>query len=413
MAGLKRNIQSKINRLLKTFPVVVILGVRQCGKSTLAKNLVPNWKYFDLEKPAHFTLVDQDPFLFFQENNEKVIVDEAQLLPKLFSVLRSIVDEKPEQNGRYILTGSSSFELLKNISESLAGRVAIVELSTFKMNEFKSESLSNFFNIFETKIAENTLQELKLLKARTNYKEVKNYLLHGGYPRPVLSNDHTFFLDWMENYFSTYINRDMRSLFPSLDILKFQRVIRMLSSLSGTIINKSEIARSAEISEKSVRDYLQIISGTFFWRELPAFKTSKVKTTISAPKGHYRDSGLLFYLQNIHSLEALEVYPKLGNAFESFVVEEVLKGIECTNARNIQAYHYRTKAGAEIDLLLEGSFGLLPIEVKLQSYTTKKQVSALTNFLEHHNLPFGVVINNCEIPSMITNNIIQIPIGCL
>src|SRR5690606_14396354 len=126
------------------------------------------------------------------------------------------------------------------------------------------------------------------------------------------------------NYFDTYVNRDIRSLFPKIDILKYQRVIQMLSSLSGTIINKSEVARSVETTEKSIRDYLQIISGTFFWRNLPAYKTSKIKTTISSPKGHYQDSGLLFFLQNISTIEELNIYPKLGNVFESFVVEEVL-----------------------------------------------------------------------------------------
>ena len=217
----------------------------------------------------------------------------------------------------------------------------------------------------------------------------------------------------MDNYFNTYINRDMRSLLPRIDIIKYQRVIKMLSSVSGTIINKSELARSAETSEKSIRDYLQIISGTFFWRELPAFKTPKIKTTSALPKGHFRDSGLLLFLQNIFNVEDLEFYPKLGNAFESFAVEEVIRGVQAVRSRNVNAYHFRTKAGGKIDLVMEGSFGLLPIEIKYQSNTTKKQLTSMSNFIEMHKLPYGLVINNCEAPSMITENILQLPAGCI
>jgi predicted AAA+ superfamily ATPase len=414
MDGLERNIQQKINRLLENFPIVAILGVRQCGKSTISRTLGVDWKYFDLERPAHFEQINNDPFLFFKENTNHIIIDEAQIAPNMFPILRSIVDEDRNKNGRFIITGSSSFELIKNISESLAGRIAIVELSTLKMNELQSEKLSSFYNIFEKKISLVDLQNLKKLKSTKSIVDIKHYLLKGGYPQPVIKNDNDFHLDWMENYFNTYINRDMRSLFPKMDLLKYQRVIKMLSSLSGTIINKSEVARSAETSEKSVRDYLQIISGTFFWRELPAFKTSKTKTTISSPKGHYRDSGLLFYLQNVFTTEELSLYPKLGNAFESFVVEEVLRGIEVTKARNLNAYHFRTKAGAEIDLILEGSFGLVPIEIKYQSNTTKKQLHSMIDFIQkHEEVPYGIVLNNCEEPSLITENIIQIPVGCI
>lgn len=413
MDGLDRNIQNKISRLLKNFPVLVILGVRQCGKSTISKMVGKDWSYYDLEKSSHFDLIDNDPSLFFKENSENVIIDEAQLNPKIFSTLRSVVDEDRERNGRFILTGSSSFELIKNISESLAGRVSIVELSTLKMNEFESESLSSFFDIFNSKLSLVNLDSLKILTSTKDIKKIKKYLLKGGYPQPVLKDNEDYHLDWMENYFSTYINRDMRALFPKIDLLKYQRVIKMLSSLSGTIVNKAEVARSVESSEKAIRDYMQIISGTFFWRELPAFKTSKIKTTISSPKGHYRDSGLLFYLQNIFTSSDLDVYPKLGNAFESFVVEEVIRGVECTKARNLKSYHFRTKAGGEIDLILEGSFGLLPIEIKYNSNTTKNQLTSMIQFIEKHDLPFGIVLNNCEKPSLITERIIQIPVGCL
>jgi len=413
MDGLKRFSFSKIKYLLESFPIVAILGVRQCGKSTISKQLGKGWKYYDLENHASFELINNDPDLFFRENKEKVIIDEAQLSPLLFKTLRGVIDSDRDKNGRFILTGSASFELLKNISESLSGRIAIVELSPMKMDELQQRDISPFYNIFEKKIDIKDLELLKSLQATKSIKDIKHYLLKGGYPQPLIKNDPDFHLDWMENYFNTYINRDMRALFPKIDILKYQRVIKMLSSLSGTILNKSEVARSSEANEKSIRDYLQIISGTFFWRELPSYKTSKIKTTTSSPKGHYRDSGLLFFLQNIFTIEEMEIYPKLGNVFESFIVEEIIRGVNTTKARNLSASHFRTKAGGEIDLILEGSFGLLPIEIKYQSNTTKKQLTAMINFIDKHSIPYGIIINNCLTPSLVTENIIQIPAGCI
>ena len=359
MDVLNRNLQTRIEQLSANFSIIVILGVRQCGKSTLAKTVGRDWKYYDLENLNHLERISSDPVLFFKENSDHVIVDEAQIYPPLFATLRGVVDEQRENNGRFILTGSASFELMKNVSESLAGRVAIIELEPMKMNELEGEPLSAFFSLFEKRLSRYDLDELRSLKSTRTIKDLNHYLLKGGYPQPVLRADSDFFFDWMEKYFNTYINRDIRSLFPRIDIIKYQRVIKMLSSISGTIVNKSELARSAETSEKSIRDYLQIISGTFFWRELPAFKTSKIKTITSLPKGHFRDSGLLLFLQNIFTPEALEFYPKLGNVFESFVVEELIRGVQAVAARNLNHYHFRTKAGGEIDLILEGSFGLL------------------------------------------------------
>jgi predicted AAA+ superfamily ATPase len=136
MDGLNRNIEHKIKDLLESFPIVVILGVRHCGKSTVSKMVGDDWKYYDLENPAHFDLIDNDPLLFFKENDKQVIIDETQINPQIFNVLRTIIDQNRNQNGRFIFTGSSSFELINKISESLAGRVAIVELATLKIKSF-------------------------------------------------------------------------------------------------------------------------------------------------------------------------------------------------------------------------------------------------------------------------------------
>lgn len=413
MDGYTRYLQDKATLLLKQFPAIAILGARQCGKSTLAKMIFPQGRYIDLENVAHFEQIANDPVLFFQNNPQHLILDEVQQAPEVFQALRGVIDADRDRKNRFILTGSASFELQKNISESLAGRIAIIELSPFKMDEFLEKPLSSFYQIFERPMTKKTISFLKTLVANKAIGVNKKYLLKGGYPEPVLKNKQSFHLNWMENYIKTYITRDIRSLYPRIDLIKYRRVVSMLSFLSGTIINRSEIARSVEASEKSVRDYLDIIAGTYFWRNLEAFTTPKIKTTLKMPKGHFRDSGLTLFLQNIYSTQQLLNYPKLGNVFEAFMVEEILRGVEASDCHNLTYSHFRTKAGAEVDLILEGSFGLLPMEIKYKSYTTKRDISSLIHFVDTLDLPLGIVVNHCEAPAMITEKIMQIPAGCL
>lgn len=413
MDGKKRNLEQKINKLLKLFPVVVILGARQCGKSTIAKMSRESWKYFDLENQTDFLRIEDDPTLFFRENSDHVIIDEAQRSPKLFETLRGVVDKDRSTKGRFILTGSASFELMKNISESLAGRAAVIELAPFKVNEFFDKKLPSFYDIFNSKVSSLNLDFLKGIKIHTEHSQMKEIFLKGGYPEPVISSDDYFHASWMENYFEQYINRDIRSLYPKLDIIKYRRIISMLSSLSGTIVNKADLARSVEIGEKSVKDYIDIIAGTYFWRSLPAFQTSKIKTMSKLPKGNFIDSGLALFLQNITTLEELNNYPALGRLFESFIVEEVIRGIQATFATNLECFHVRTKAGGEIDLLVQGSFGVVPIEIKYGSSTPKRKLKFLEHFIQLHNLPYAIVINNSERVEMLTEKIIQIPAGAI
>jgi predicted AAA+ superfamily ATPase len=413
MDGRKRNIQSKINDLLSQFPIVVILGTRQCGKSTIAQIVGKNWKYFDLENYQDFDRIHEDPALFFKENSNQIIIDEAQKSPRLFETLRGVIDKDRQKKGRFILTGSASFELIKNVSESLAGRVATVELSPFTINEFEEISQSGFFQIFNKQIDAQDLTMLKKLPLRFEHNIIKKYFLKGGYPEPVISADDRFHANWMQNYFDQYINRDIRALFPGLDIVKYRRVLAMLSTVSGTIINKAEIARSVEVGEKTVSEYLDIIAGTYFWRSLEPFQTTHIKTIQKLPKGHFVDSGIALYLQNIFTMDQLDNLPTLGRYFESFIAEEIIRGVQATNAVNLQISHLRTKAGGEIDLILQGSFGLLPIEIKYGSSTSKLKLKFLQSFIEAHNLPFGIVINNSDRVELITEKIIQIPIGAL
>ncbi|OGT26600.1 MAG: hypothetical protein A3I77_07135 [Gammaproteobacteria bacterium RIFCSPLOWO2_02_FULL_42_14] len=405
----KRNIESYALDLLNNFPILAILGARQVGKTWLSKSLAPNFHYFDLEKTSDFDHIMRDPELFLKQYPEHVILDEAQLAPDLFPLLRSVVDERREKKGRFIITGSSSPELIKNISESLAGRIVIIELGTLKANEYYQHPLSDFYQIFQQKLSKNKIQ---ISTPLLNLKQIQHCWLMGGYPEPISQNK-KFFQEWMIDYQTTYINRDIAKLFPRLDKIAYRRFITMLGKLSSKIINQSDLARSLGVSEPTIRHYFTIAQGTYLWRQLRSYENNVVKSIVKMPKGYIRDSGLLHHLLRIDSLESLQSDPDCGFSFEAFVIEEILKGIQDAGVRDCDAYYYRTRGGAEIDLILEGRFGLLPIEIKHGIQVNSQQFRSLNDFIKDHHCSFGVLINQSDKIIWLTKNIIQIPAGYL
>ena len=391
------------------FPVAIILGVRQCGKTTLAKLLRPDWQYFDLERSRDFDFVTRDFEFFIKEHPHSVIINEAQRYPALFQELRGVVDRDRKLKDRFLLTGSSSLDLIKNVSESLAGRVALVELGTFKANETCAIGLPDFYEIFSKNINHTTINFLKRLDPVISHNQLMQAFLKGGYPEPVLDEDDRFYDAWMENYIQTYIQRDIRTLFPRLDLIKYQRFVSMLTALSGTIINRSQIGRSLDISEKAIRDYLQIAEGSYIWRIIPSYEKSASKSVVKMPKGNIRDSGLAHYIQGITQRKQLPNYPNVGTSFEAFISEEIIKGIQATDIVNWNYYYFRPRNGAEVDLILEGTFGTLPIEIKFGSMIKQRQIQTLKNFVYKNNLPLGIVINNSDDVQLVADRIIQLP----
>ncbi len=405
-----RNQQQLANKLLEHFPAIAIIGARQAGKTTLAKSLKPDWRYLDLEKPSDFELISRDPALYFQQFPENNIINEAQLYPALFNVLRGVIDANRATCGRFILTGSSSPELLTQISESLAGRIATIEVGTLKANEYYQTPLSDFYHLFSEKL---TRQNLVAGAAPLSNEQMQLTWVKGGYPEPLLKNNDFFYQQWMENYVINYVNRDIARLFPRLNKIKYQRFIQMLSKLSGTIINKSNLARALEISEGSAREYLRIASGTFLWRELLSWENNIIKSTVKMPKGYLRDTGLLHYLLGIKDLAALYTHPIVGQSFESYVIEEIIKGLHASGITNWSCYYFRTRKGTEIDLILKGYFGILPIEIKYSSSTSTKDLRHLHEFIRVYDLDFGLVINQASEPMWLTDKVYQIPIEWL
>ena len=408
-----RNLQSKISRLLEMFPVVAVIGPRQCGKSTLVRMLRPDWQYYDLESPDDYQLISSDPLGFLSLHTKNVIIDEAQQYPDLFKVLRGAIDAERHLKGRYLLTGSSSPEIVKGISESLAGRIATVELSPFKQNEYHEAALPPVYGMM-TERATRAGDYLDL-KPTLSQHESLHVWLKGGFPEPLIEGgeDPDFYRQWMENYIVDYVGRDIRMLFPKLNIHNFRRFLTMLAQFSGHQLNMSDMSRALEVSVSTIKDYLDIIHQTFIWRNLPAYTGNPLKKVQKAKKGFFRDQGLLHYFLKINELDRLLIHPVAGFSFESFVIEEIIRGLAATMATQLEFSYYRTVDKSEVDLVVEGDFGLVPMEIKLSSAVKKTSLRGLENFLADTGAPYGILINRGKRPELLKENIVQLPVHYL
>jgi len=409
MQGKKRYLGDKVIKLLEMFPAVAVLGARQCGKSTFVKQLLPNWKYYDLERPDDFELISSDPLGFFSRNKNSVIIDEAQQYPQLFSILRSVIDNDREVSGRFLLTGSSSPDIVKGLSESLAGRIATVELSTFKMAELQQFEFPKIYKILTQ--TTTTLEDFENLQTNVSQSMLYSHWMYGGYPEPRIKTEKEpmFYQLWMDAYFTDFIHRDIQRLFPRINTHNFRKMIRTLSFHSGNILNQSTIATALELSSVTIKEYLSILHDTFIWRNLTSFENNPLKRVQKMPKGFFRDSGILHHLLRLTEVDDLLLHPTAGTSFESFVIEEIIRGLSCTLQTNTDFTFYRTRDKAEIDLIIEGSFGLIPIEIKLGSKVNQRMLKSLKIFLQDTNSNFGILINNAARIEIVANNIIQIP----
>ena len=409
----QRYIEDKINRLLEMFPVVAIIGSRQCGKSTLARKLRPEWSYYDLESPDDYQLLSDDPLAFFAVHKNHLVIDEAQQYPDLFRVLRGVIDADRQQKGRFILTGSSSPHIVKAITESLAGRIATVEMWPFKQGEFYEKETSGFYDLIT---ADNiSAEDFSQLRPAVEPSQSAQVWFKGGFPEPLIESEHNpdFLRQWQENYIANYVARDIRALFPKLKIHNFRRFLTLLSQFSGHQLNMSDMARVLEVSVSTVKDYLDIIHHTFIWRNLPPYTKNPLKKVQKAKKGFFRDQGLLHYFLKIMDVDQLFLHPVAGFSFESFVIEEIIRGLQTTMATGLEFNYYRTIDKSEVDLIIEGSFGVVPIEIKLSSIIKRRTLRGMENFLKERQCDFGILVNRGRRVELITDKIVQIPVHYL
>ena len=324
-----RHLEDSIRKYQQIFPIIAILGPRQCGKSTLIKQLFSPEKnsiYLDLQNLEDLNKLN-DPRLFFNSNAQKIIcLDEIQLIPELFSVLRSVVDEN-RQNGRFILLGSASRELVQQSSESLAGRIGYLSLTPFQINELPTIDQQTCWN-------------------------------RGGFPDSVLAENDEFSAIWRENFIKTYVERDLPQLGFQIPALQLRRFLIMCAHNQGQMLNLSKLGSSMNLTHPTIRKYIDIFEQTFIVRALPPFGINVKKRLVKSPKIYVRDNGLLHQLLGIKNMDALFSHPVFGSSWEGFVIEQILSAID------VPAYFYRTATGDEMDLVLDIHGKIIAIECK-------------------------------------------------
>ncbi len=333
---IKRLFTESLLAKLNGFPVVGLLGPRQCGKSTLAKLILASFNgiYLDLESPRDLNKLE-DPELFFEANSDKLIcLDEIHRAPDLFSVIRSHVD-KTRRKGQFLILGSASPALLKQSAESLAGRITYQELTPLLLNELPSFS----FDSHSTPL-----------------------WLRGGFPDSILAPDLPQSCAWRDAFIRTLIERDIPQFGIQISSSQLRRFWLMCAHSNGQVFNASKIGRSLGLSDHTVRAYLDIFSNLFMLRILPPYFANAKKRLIKSPKIYFRDSGILHSLLHIDSEMDLFGHPAFGSSWEGFVIEQIL-----ANFPRWTPSHYRTATGVEIDLIMENGLQKIGIEIKATS----------------------------------------------
>lgn len=310
----------KIEKEFKVNPVVAILGPRQCGKTTVSKqyiareNNIPKENYFDLENDRDIQRL-QDPILALSQLTGLIVIDEIQKIPELFPRLRVLVDNE-ELNQKYLILGSASRDLIKQSSETLAGRISYLELTPFTYSEVL---------------------------------DLENLWIRGGYPRSFLAENEEISLKWRKSFVKTYLERDIPSLGIEIPSDHLRRFWMMLAHYHGCIFNASEIGRSLGFSHKTIQHYADILSGTFMIRQLQPWFENIGKRQVKSTKIYMRDNGIFHSLIGVNSYSDLLIHPKLGASWEGLALEEITRHFK---ADQEECYFWATHQQAELDLLI-------------------------------------------------------------
>ena len=376
--NIKRYITDTIQERLKNNPAVAILGPRQCGKTTLALKIVKNISqsvYLDLENPADLAKLE-DPLAFFDlHHNDLVCLDEIQRIPDLFTILRSIIDQRGK-NSQFLILGSASRDLIQQSSESLAGRISYLNLTPFLLPEVES----------------------------TSSNSVRDLWLKGGFPRSYLSKTLDTSIEWRNDFIRTFLERDIGMLGFRMPPARVGRLWKMCAHIHGSLLNTSKLGDSLGVSSHTVRSYIDLLEQTFMLRVLFPDSPNIKKRLIKSPKIYIRDSGILHTLLDIRTHDDLLSHPMIGASYEGFALENIL-----AFADGYESTFYRTGAGAEIDLVLRKGIRTLAFEFK--SSTVPKVSKGFWNALDDISPDEAYVVAPVKEPYPIKGSVMVYPLS--
>lgn len=352
-----RAIEGLLEEALRQFPVCLVTGPRQAGKSTLLQRSLKNYSYVTLDDPMHRAMANQDPELFLTSFPSPVIIDEIQYAPTLLSYIKIRVDQNRRQKGQYVLTGSQVFQLMKGVSESLAGRVAIFQLYPLSWSEIAKDQ-------------------------KIPFQQCVRQTVQGFYPE-FFSVPQLNWNLWYGSYLSTYIERDVRNIKSIPDLGRFQTFLGLLATRAGQLLNLSELAGQCGISQPTAKDWVSILEATYIIHIVRPYYNNLSKRLVKTPKVFFVDTGLLCYLLGIDNADRFSKAAERGHIFENMVIIEAIKRLSHQMQRS-QVFFYRTASKVEVDLIIEKGTAIEAYEIKYAKTLHKEFARPLSIFMKEH-----------------------------
>jgi predicted AAA+ superfamily ATPase len=343
-----RAASSKIKYLAKKFPAVGLLGPRQSGKTTLAKELFPKKPYISFENQDNILLATKDPRAFLNQYKTGAIFDEIQRVPQLLSYLQGVIDDQPNKVGLFIITGSQNLLLLESVSQTLAGRIAFIHLLPFSFTELEASKYGSI--------------------------SLNKLILNGGYPR--LYDKKIKPVDYYPNYLLTYVERDVRQIKNITNLAMFQRFLKVCASRVGQEVNYTSIGNDTGVDQKTILSWFGILEASFIAFRLQPFYNNLGKRLTQMPKLYFYDTGLCCSLLEFETESHVNTHPLRGALFENLIILELLK-TRFNNGQRSNLFYWRDRTGNEIDVLLDQSGQVVPIEIKTAATFTTDFVKGI------------------------------------